>query len=111
VTLADLTPEMITRFEIERKANLAKLQKQNADYKATVKNEKERAEAHWKNKQNSKPKTAKHVEHPCEQCNGTIHIGEQYRSRIVTVNVSRQGWTPQQRTMYRHVKCPTKQEA
>ena len=107
MTLADLTPEMIAKFEAKRKADLEKLQQQDTELQA----EKERAEAYWQNKQNSKIHTAKNTERPCEKCNGIIHIGEQYRSRVVTVNVSRQGWTPQQRTVYRHVKCPIKTEA
>jgi hypothetical protein len=111
LTLADLTPEMIAKFEAKRKADLAKQQRLDTDYKAMIRQEKQRAEAYWQNKQNSKIHTAKNTEHPCENCKGTIHIGEQYRSRTVTVNVSRQGWTPQQRTVYRHVKCPTKTEA
>jgi hypothetical protein len=104
---ANVSPELVAKFEAQRKARLAELQKQDEEIQA----EKARAEAYWQNKQNSKIHTAKNVEHPCENCKEAIHIGEQYRSRIVTVNVSRQGWTPQQRTVYRHVKCPTKTEA
>jgi hypothetical protein len=107
----NVTPEKLAQFEAKRKADLAEQQRLDADYKAMVQAEKQRAEAYWESKRNGKPHTAKHVEHPCEVCNGTIHIGEQYRCRTVTVNVSRQGWTPKQRTVYRHVKCPQKTEA
>jgi hypothetical protein len=104
--MAQLT-EHDLKMLADYKAQQAEKQRLDADYKAMIRQEKQRAEAHWQSIRNGKIHTAKHTEHPCENCKGTIHIGEQYRSRVVTVNVSRQGWTPQQRTVYRHVKCPT----
>lgn len=107
MTLADLTPEMIKQFEAERKAK----QEKNNRINQLLAQQKAENDAYWMQKRNSKLHTAQRVEHQCEVCNGTISIGEQYRSRTITVNVSRQGWTPKQRTVYRHLKCSSKMEA
>jgi len=66
LTLADLTPEMIAKFEAKRKADLEKLQQQDTELQA----EKERAEAYWQNKQNSLPVGNPKTEQKCS-C-GTI---------------------------------------
>lgn len=107
----NVTPEMIAQFEAKRKADLAEQQRLDADYKAMVQAEKQRAEAYWQSKQNGKPHTAKRAEHPCEHCKGTIHIGEQYYSRKTLVNVSGSGWNPQMLTFYWHVQCPGGKQA
>jgi hypothetical protein len=106
----NVTPEMIQRFEAERKARQEENNRKNNNITQFLNQQKAQADAYWAKKTMQKPHTAKRASHPCEVCKGTIHIGEQYRCRAVTVNVSRQGWTPKQRTVYRHVECPQKTE-
>jgi hypothetical protein len=67
VTLADLTPEKIAQFETQRKAKLSEQKKQDAELQA----EKKRAEAYWKNKQNSLPLGNPKTEQKCS-CGATI---------------------------------------
>jgi hypothetical protein len=82
MTLQDLTPEMIQRFEAERKAKLAAIQADNdiinkhrATQQALVKAEVEAA-------RHNQIHTAK-KEYICEVCNHTIPIGTKYRRQTL----------------------------
>ncbi len=109
--VVNVTPEMIQRFETERKAKLAKIQAENNRVNQYLADQKAASDAYWDKKTMQKSRTALRVEHPCEHCKGTIRKGEQYYSRSPVVNVSRLGWTPQRLTVYWHVHCPERKEA
>jgi hypothetical protein len=72
----NVTPEMIAQFEAKRKADLAEQQRLDADYKAMVQAEKQRAEEFWAKKRSNLRTVTTKKEHQCD-CGATIPAGTQ----------------------------------
>ena len=102
--MINLTQEKIAELLAERKAQQAQ---READDQALAAQKTQTEEA-WAKMRNPEPFITRSV-HPCEKCQGTIMAGEQAKKRTVIVNVSKFGWTPQPRTLYRHVSCPAEE--
>jgi uncharacterized protein with PIN domain len=98
--MINLTEEQIERILAERKAQQAQ---READDQALAA-QKAQTEAAWAKLRNPEPFTNRSA-HPCEKCKGVIAKGDQAKKRTVIVNVSKFGWTPQPRTLYRHLEC------
>jgi hypothetical protein len=74
----NVTPEMIAQFEAKRKADLAEQQRLDADYKAMVQAEKQRAEEFWAKKRSNLRTVTTKKEHQCD-CGATIPVGTQVK--------------------------------
>ena len=100
--VVNVTPEMIARFEADRKAKLAVIQAEQAQ-KDLEKQKKQEYFQKYYERQNA-THTAR-VEHPCEDCNGTIRKGEKMKMRTDTMGF---GWPEgvHRMTFYRHERCP-----
>jgi hypothetical protein len=70
-----VTPEMIQKFEAERKAKLAIIQQQNQKQDQEIQAEKARAEAFWNNKKQNLPVGTPQTDQKCGDCNATIPAG------------------------------------
>jgi len=68
----NVTPEMIQRFEAERKAKLAKTQADNDAYNSFMQQEKAKEAAYWAQRQANLKEASPKTDQTCPLCNSTI---------------------------------------